>query len=797
VRRRLIPISAAGLLVALAFLILPKGMRPPVPARAPATGGEMDRAGPGAAGPGPPTAVPAEDAGARAGEAAICGLVLDAESGEPVAGAGVRALEPAGGTGLVATTGAEGRFELPATAGRGGLTTLVIAATGYARIVENAVRPAVEPAVWRLVRGGALSGRVVALPDRRPVTTCRVLAVRLAFTAAGSFDPATALRRQALPEEIAAEAIIDVADPDGRFAFAGLRPGTYALVVLAEGFPPKFENGAGDSLDRGRGLEVGPDMPAGEVVVELALAGVVRFRVRDAATGEPLFDVRFRTEVEVERRAFPLPLRPLSVGADGVYELPVGVETEGRMAYSHFLIEKDGYAPRFFSFGGWPDGHLFEAALSRPARVRGGVRGPDGAPAAAVILVERDLDGGLVTTVSTDGQGLFETGPIDAWIDVTLHVLDAADAGLLATVPLRLAPGEIRTVDIGEPGTGAVFGRAGLGGEAARVRVCLDADAGRRTIAWIGTGGDYRFEGLPPDAYEVTALFDDPEGRTLATMSRRFVLGTGERAQVDLLPVLSVSGTVRVGEERAPPGVEIEIAARPAGAEGPVSTATAAPDGTFRLGVPGPGLYVIDCPESDDFVARAAPRVDLAAGGSAEGVELLVDRDDRDGVVRIEVRDAETGEMIAEGGYEYRHETVVGAGSFENGVIETEECGLGSWHFEIEAEGYARASIDLDLSAAINRVERVARLARPNALRVDMVLPGSPAGAAGLAEGDVILEYGGRRVRTLTEIRETIEGRAGGVAAELGLIRDGAALVLTVPSGRLGVVLAEVRAEER
>ena len=225
----------------------------------------------------------------------------------------------------------------------------------------------------------------------------------------------------------------------------------------------------------------------------------------------------------------------------------------------------------------------------------------------------------------------------------------------------------------------------------ARVRICLDSDAGRRSIVRTNPDGSWRFEGLPPDGYELTALFDDAGGGTFFMESRRVTLGDSQRTRVDFMDALSISGVARVGDPPAPLAAEdagVELSAWKEGEKDSVSLADCDAGGAFTLWVPGPGVTSSTAPRAHALRRAPGSRVDLTSGRAAEGVEFL-DRDEGDGAIRIAVLDAETGEPVAEGDYEYRWKTTMGAGSFEGAVVEQSECGLGAYRFTIEAEGYA------------------------------------------------------------------------------------------------------------
>ncbi len=67
---------------------------------------------------------------------------------------------------------------------------------------------------------------------------------------------------------------------------------------------------------------------------------------------------------------------------------------------------------------------------------------------------------------------------------------------------------------------------------------------------------------------------------------------------------------------------------------------------------------------------------------------------------------------------------------------------------------------------------------------VRSVLEGSPAEAAGIRAGDVIVGVDGTAVRGIADVRETIRSIGAGGSAEFDLVRDGETLSLRVEVGR-------------
>jgi len=85
----------------------------------------------------------------------------------------------------------------------------------------------------------------------------------------------------------------------------------------------------------------------------------------------------------------------------------------------------------------------------------------------------------------------------------------------------------------------------------------------------------------------------------------------------------------------------------------------------------------------------------------------------------------------------------------------------------------------------------------PNRIGVADVMHTSPAQAAGLQPGDIILSYAGERLFAPFDlVRATIEVEPGGTVP-LVVLREGEELQFSVPTGPLGVVITESKGEPR
>jgi S1-C subfamily serine protease len=78
------------------------------------------------------------------------------------------------------------------------------------------------------------------------------------------------------------------------------------------------------------------------------------------------------------------------------------------------------------------------------------------------------------------------------------------------------------------------------------------------------------------------------------------------------------------------------------------------------------------------------------------------------------------------------------------------------------------------------RVVRHFALAHDTAVRVDMVEPASPAAAAGLARGDLVVALDGAAVATIDDLQRALSGDAVGRSAELRVLRRDKLLTIAV-----------------
>jgi len=785
---RRITAAIALSILAVAVLLVPESRQGSGPEWTPgakrdgeATGDAVPGDGPGGRG----------DGSAVKRGAGIRGRVLRAESDGPVSGARVVAFDFSTGDRSSVDTDELGWFALPE-----GLGTchLLASKPGLASARVNRVRPSHDAITIRLEASGAIEGTVVGLPERLPVSGVEVVAVHRRFASSREFDRDRVLAWQALPSDFATTASA-TADGDGRFRLADLRPGKYVLLVTAPDHQPTFTNGGGRYYEY-RGIEVRSGETTTDVLVTLLPAGRVIFRVTDAETGAPIAGVVIRAEVEVDDRKFMLPC-PVRCPSTGRYEVPVGLNERGRVGGGYFLLVREGYSSRHMSFSGHENGSAFDVELAVEARVHGTVFGLHGRPlAGAVLFVRRDADRGLLAQVRTDVSGNYATGPLPARTKLELLCYGPDVDRALSILPIELAPAEDREIHIGATDRPALVGTVRhLGVPVPSAFLCLDGPGGRRTQVRARADGRYRFDGLTPGRHEIYVSFDTPKGRSVE-LERIVTVRPGVPTELNLDVNRAIRGhaVVERGASKLPAD-GVKIAARRVDVPDPDETPSAATDakGGFEIHLSEPGIYELYC-TFGDHVVLSSPRIDLTRTESVDDVRVVLLDDPQDGVIRIVVRNAATGDPVADGDWYRTLNYSWTRGSFENGRIEEDDAGIGTHRFSVWSDRHAPVRIEIPITRFATRAHRTIDLPLSDSVLVTRVEPGSRAAAAGLRTGDVILHHGKTPVRNVGELLDAVRTTKPADRVALTVLSDGVKRTLRIAGGRMGVGVENHRA---
>lgn len=194
----------------------------------------------------------------------VPGATISIEIGTVFADAALRAL-PAAGHGLIATTDADGRYEIQHVPSRG-IVRVSAVAPGFARLRKTNIELRLDApvdVVFGLLPGQSVSGMVT--------------------TAGGT--PLGQARVEAWPQQAAGDPLIAHSREDGRFEVLGLLAGKHRLRVTARGYEPHDER----------------DVEPGRNDLRFVLQEQSRVRVRvQSPSGEVLRSYRLAL-----RRAFP------------------------------------------------------------------------------------------------------------------------------------------------------------------------------------------------------------------------------------------------------------------------------------------------------------------------------------------------------------------------------------------------------------------------------------------------------------------------------------------------------------
>ena len=728
------------------------------------------------------TAPPAVDAAA---EALVFGRVVDADSGAPVAAASVTLFDFETSDLELFETDAQGRYAFPSTRGRTGLFRLTIDKRDAGRLVVPEVRPAIEPRQDELRAGLVLHGRVRLATGAAPPPGCRILAVRQQFRSYADREVIAALWRQRLPHGLCIDREADVAPADGAFRLPDLQAGSHALVVVApDRAPVVCPAEAGNPF---AGFEAAPESQVQPIEIVLPAIGSLFVEVVDGSSAMPVAGANVTVGAAAAGLWLPLATAAADPAAPNRFRVPVDLDAAGRVANAEVRVRAPGRAPVHFRISGQHDGEALVVALRRHATVLGSVRDHDGAPVAgASVLIRLDSNHRLAGSARTDAAGAFEIGGLGAADGpMTLLCLESDGRRLRTTVPLVLAEGEVRRVDIGPGAAGSFTGRVAVAGvPRSGVYVCL---YGRHSTIDVrchtGDDGRFAFDALPPDTYEL--FLNIPAGARSLYATRDVIVDTAP-VHLELDFAHRLTGVVRFeGLEPGTPPPEGDIVAARLHAPGVTDQVQLDADGAFELFVTEPATHEITFEAGVGWVTLDPPQVDLRLG-TPPPLVLRVLRDPCDATIELRLRDAVDGTPAA-GFLNIDHRNSHGGAVFEDGIHLEEETGIGVHRFTIQSHAHRPTRVEVEVLPGQKHVVRDVLLERAEGVRVTEVEAGAPAHRAGLREGDRILRYGEHPVRSIAQLRECIAASTGIVT--LVVQRDGVELPLLVDAGPLGIRL--------
>jgi hypothetical protein len=486
--------------------------------------------------------------------AAIAGRVLDGR-GEPLAGALVRAREPAGGELRELATAADGGFRFDDFAA--GTIVELSAEHRDAQSSALLVEAGLEAETLIVLAGASrVAGRVLAGGEG--------LAGALVLLRSG--DQTRASTRS---------------DDRGRFELNGVKPGMLAVEAVAPGLIGeafRFELAAGESAE--------------DLALELAPGGVVEGRVR-SATGEPLEGVRIELVGGQRDLAHRLASPGASSDADGAYRL-TGLPAGQRL----LRARRADLLPAERQLEVVAGSQELDWQLAGGLRLEGRIVDSQSRPVAAARIVVFDLAGRAVGEPGqSDAGGSFLLEGLPAG---ELRVVGEAEQQAKAERKVALsAGGRTEEVLLVCPAPASLEGRLlGASFEAlSRAKVWATGPTGEQRQGQVAYDGSYQIRGLGPGEWRVAARapgFPREAGGRVA-------LREGEPASLDLeLPQggYRLAGVVsRGGAPLA--GLLVSAASESGAVGGAVTDANgvfaidALPAGAYRITLLGAGASAL------------------------------------------------------------------------------------------------------------------------------------------------------------------------------------------------------------
>ncbi|HKB17206.1 MAG TPA: carboxypeptidase-like regulatory domain-containing protein, partial [Planctomycetota bacterium] len=410
------------------------------------------------------------------------------------------------------------------------------------------------------------------------------------------------------------------ATKDGLFEWTDRKPGTYRVLVAAQGY-------VSEDVD---GIEAAAGERKGGIEVALKRGASIRGRVLDRATGEPVADVSISAEpVEVDEELERSRRRKSGdpTGPDGAFETAGLIPGKWRLRAWREGFVSARTDPIQVEDRGTVDG--IEILLPRGGSVEGVAAGPDGAPysggRAWATRIERSEEGEEIRVLSGfgyTGRGSSQGAEIDASGAFRIESLETGRylvQARPAPVPgepreeaerrtlrgfVEVQEGALARVDFARPGGGClVRGRVARDREGVEgvevtlvpkewpkdreARSLLEPRLRTRTLA----GGAFEIADAPPGEATVGARMGAG-----ASVSEKVVVPAGGELTVDLrLPLGEIAGRV-VSEVDGSPIPRAAVAAYrlpKEGAEGggAWTNATAGEDGRYRIRDLAPGAY--------------------------------------------------------------------------------------------------------------------------------------------------------------------------------------------------------------
>jgi uncharacterized GH25 family protein len=544
--------------------------------------------------------------------------------------------------GVVTSTNAEGWFESPPLPSSAPLD-VIANSKDHAIGGAHGVKAGSSDATVRVSRFGSCSGLVESATDGEPMR-------RFSATVA----PAENASVFAVPNASDPQPVLFVHSDDGAFEFDRLKPGSYRVDVVADGFA------RGSSTT----FAIEPGKRTAGILVRLVRESTIRGVVVDGATGNPIEGARVGRSRSVVGMQFDPLLHHQSATTDAAGQFVLRGLAAGSITLA---AHADRYAPASSTPIALAEGEARDGVkltLVRGATIHGFVGSKDGEPEVGALVTCQQLGSFVPSTTTADSAGQYRIEGLAAGSYTVTKLGAVVDQGgenamnamfsNMATRSARVNAGEEATVDfISGSRTGpALTGRVTEGGEPLsgafltftpdEVEAPTDAPSGLGAMRLVSTDKDgmFRIEGLAAGDWSVTVQ----SGTSLSDTARQtfeFTLSSlPEQRQDFALQATGIEGIVRSKTGKQPQkGVRVRIDATDAhttvdafvGATGSRRVADLFTDtdghyvarglaaGRYRVSAGGPGFFGIG---GTGFAASAPLDVDVKDGQRTSGVDF-------------------------------------------------------------------------------------------------------------------------------------------------------------------------------
>lgn len=393
---------------------------------------------------------------------------------------------------------------------------------------------------------------------------------------------------------------------DGTFT-ATVPAGTYRITAAAQGFI------ASEPLE----IVIIPAEPTA-VEIPLGRGASITGRVTDEQ-GKPLAEVHVMIAGdvgEIARSARTVSrMMPLNAqtAEDGTFTI-TGAET----GPAQLIVRKPGYVMDRRAIDVEPETRV-DVALTRGLSIAGIVT-LNGKPAAgAEVSANTSAIGSDYQSTMTDERGRFTLEglvPARYMINVNREQHHAQVNDVDVTQRREL------TIELEAGGRGIVVGTVtGLprgGGKSVRGSIFVQSGE-RGAEGTIEGDGSFRVENAPTGTVEVLAHVQTASGGISSARKRAEVApGQTVRVDLDLTPAIVVSGRVTLGNSRPIARAQVAFANEEIG----MSSTTTREDGSYEIGLPGPGRYQIFA-NAEEIVSRHFQTVREIRGSETFDIQMF------------------------------------------------------------------------------------------------------------------------------------------------------------------------------